>query len=140
MNNYSLCTNGDKSTCVQLGNIAGTKYDVAHVKWGGSWRMPEVEQMQELLDNCSFEWNSDEISGFYVVGKTGNCIFLPAAGCRHGGTHQNDGVGIDYWSSEQGTYGVCEAVELTSNHYGNPPYIYRRMSCYLGLYVRPVLK
>ena len=140
VNTYSLCTNGDKSTCVQLGNIAGTKYDVAHVKWGGSWRMPEVEQMQELLDNCSFEWNSDEISGFYVVGKTGNCIFLPAAGCRHGGTHQNDGVGIDYWSSEQGTYGVCEAVELTSNHYGNPPYIYRRMSCYLGLYVRPVLK
>ena len=29
-------------------DIAGTQYDAANVKWGGNWRMPTREQMQEL--------------------------------------------------------------------------------------------
>ena len=37
-------------------DIAGTQYDVAHVKWGGSWVMPNIEQCRELLDNCSYTW------------------------------------------------------------------------------------
>ena len=31
------------------GDIAGTKYDVAHMKWGDNWRMPTVDQIKELL-------------------------------------------------------------------------------------------
>jgi len=34
-------------------DIAGTKYDVAHVKWGGSWKMPSSDRIQSLIENCS---------------------------------------------------------------------------------------
>ena len=30
-------------------DISGTQYDVAHVKWGGSWEMPSLSQIQSLL-------------------------------------------------------------------------------------------
>lgn len=44
---YTHC-DGLSSTCHNLGNdIAGTQYDVAHVKWGGSWVMPSQEQQNE---------------------------------------------------------------------------------------------
>lgn len=29
--------------------------DAAHVNWGDSWRMPTVEEFQELIDNCTWE-------------------------------------------------------------------------------------
>ena len=29
-------------------DITGTEYDVAHVKWGGPWKMPTLDQVQEL--------------------------------------------------------------------------------------------
>ena len=38
--NYIHC-NGSRETVHDIGSdIAGTEYDVAHVKWGGSWVMP----------------------------------------------------------------------------------------------------
>ena len=137
---YSLCTDGDKNTCVSLGNIAGTEYDVAHVKWGGDWIIPNMAQAQELLDYCTFEWvEKNSVWGFNVTGQNGNTIFIPASGCRHGGTHQNDGVGIDLWLSEESDYYNYGAAELSSNYYGDQPYIYQHMSRYLGLFVRPVI-
>lgn len=65
-------------------NICGTRYDVAHVQWGGSWRMPSLEDFEELVNNCS--WTGirdklyDDIYGLLLTGPNGNKIFLPAAG------------------------------------------------------------
>lgn len=66
--------------------------DVAHVRWGGSWRMPSKEEWKELEDNCTWTWDSVKNEfGFYRKGYriTGNkpgytdrSIFLPAAGYR----------------------------------------------------------
>ena len=40
--NYVHC-DGTEKTCHNLGeDISGTKYDVAHVKWGGDWKMPTI--------------------------------------------------------------------------------------------------
>ena len=56
--------------------------DVAHVKWGGSWRMPTADEIDELIHNCTWSWASvkGEI-GFLVTsnkpGYTGRSIFLP---------------------------------------------------------------
>ena len=137
---YSFCTDGDKNTCVSLGDIAGTQYDVAHVKWGDRWTIPTIEQAQELLDYCNFVWTKrNSVSGFNVIGQNGNTIFIPASGCRHGGTHQNDGVGIDLWLSKESETYNYGAAEMTSNHYGNKPEIHQNMSRYLGLFVRPVI-
>lgn len=84
-----------------IGNdIAGTQYDVAHVKWGGSWVMPNKEQMQELIDNCTSVWieNEDEENEIYLCGRlftssNGSSVFLP------GGFDGEAWYDATYWSS-----------------------------------------
>lgn len=63
--------------------ISGTSYDVAHVKWGDGARMPNLDEMQELVDNCTFESGLyNGVEGDYVTGPNGNKIFLPYSGDR----------------------------------------------------------
>ena len=83
-------------------DIAGTSYDVAHVKWGGGWRMPSRDQIKLLLDNCSSEWTSlNGVDGRVFTGPNGGKIFLPAAGCRWGDYTRYVGYYGYYWSSTQ---------------------------------------
>lgn len=66
-------------------NICGTEYDIAHVKWGGNWRMPTQEEAQELVDNCTWEWiELNGINGRRATGPNGNSIFFPAGASRDG--------------------------------------------------------
>ena len=99
---YTHC-DGSWTTCYDLGSdIAGTKYDVAHVKWGGSWMMPSRDQQVELLNNCSSEWTTVKgIDGIIFTGANGVSIFLPAAGDRWGGDLNSVGIGGYYWASTQ---------------------------------------
>ena len=101
--NYVHC-NGTKATCHDIGSdISVTEYDVAHVNWGGNWRMPTMAEYQELVDNCTSEWITlNGINGCkFTSNINGNSIFLPAAGYRWG----NDSLYVDergyYWSSSQ---------------------------------------
>ena len=57
-------------------DTVGTKYDAAAVQWGGLWRMPTKEEMQELIDSCSWKWSTLIVKGCIVSGN-GNHIFLP---------------------------------------------------------------
>ena len=57
--------------------------DVAHVKWGGDWRIPTKEELEELIDNCIFTWTTQNgVNGFLVTsrvsGYSNASIFLPA--------------------------------------------------------------
>ena len=80
-------------------NISGTSYDVVHVKWGGSWRMPTLDEIEELCIRCSWEWTTvNGVSGQKVTGRNGNSIFLPAAGYRSGTEVYNRGSRGYYWS------------------------------------------
>lgn len=67
-------------------DISGNpKYDVARSHWGGTWRLPTKEEIQELRDNCIWEWTTKNgVNGYLVTGPNGNYIFLPAAGYRNG--------------------------------------------------------
>lgn len=75
-------------TYVQIGNgsyptydISKTKYDVAHVKWGGKWRMPTYNEMKELKEKCIWKWASiNSFNGYKITASNGNYIFLPAGG------------------------------------------------------------
>ena len=91
-------------------NISGTSYDVAHVKWGGSWRMPTLDEIKELYDKCSWQWiEVNGIEGQKVTGPNGNSIFLPAAGDRFGTEVLGRGSYGDYWSGtlhENYSYGA----------------------------------
>lgn len=72
--------------------------DVAHVQWGGSWRMPTMEQFVELLDNITHICTTVNcVVGMLFMGNNGNYIFLPAAGCRFGTSLYDAGSNGNYW-------------------------------------------
>lgn len=59
-------------------DIKGTDYDVAHVKWGGNWRMPTFDELQELKKKCEWKWSKfNGVNGYVVTGPNGNSIFFP---------------------------------------------------------------
>lgn len=62
-------------------DLAGNpEYDAATANWGDGWRLPMKSEIQELIDNCEWEWTELEgVSGYNVTGPSGNSIFLPAA-------------------------------------------------------------
>ncbi len=75
--------------------------DAAHVNWGGDWRMPTHAECQELIDNTTSEWTTQNgVNGRKFTSKTnGKSIFLPAAGNRWNGELYNAGLDGCYWSS-----------------------------------------
>ena len=110
---YIYC-DGSSSTCHHIGDdIAGTEYDVAHVKWGGSWRIPTRAQQDELRKNCTREWTQlNGVNGIKVSGPNGNTIFLPAAGYRWSGDLFDEGKCGDYWLSSFDPYHEYYACDL----------------------------
>ena len=110
--------------------------DVAHVKWGGSWRMPTLDEQKELLDNCTWSWTMlNGVTGCKVTGPNGYSIFLPAASGRDGAFLNGSGSYGYYWSSSLYGGGSNDACGLRfySGNYGW--YNYNR---YYGFTVRPV--
>lgn len=81
-------------------DISGTQYDAARANWGGSWRMPTLAEMKELVDKCDWVWTSvNGIHGWRVTGPNGNSIFISAAGYRHDSSVGGVGEYGYYWSS-----------------------------------------
>ena len=122
----------------QIGDIKGTSRDVAHVKWGGTWRLPTEAECDELLKKCTWTWTTQGgHAGYKVTGKNGNSIFLPAAGWRDGTSLYGTGSRGSYWSStpfEGGTQDACSLYFYSGGRrtgWGS----YRRRS---GRSVRPV--
>lgn len=143
-NNYSYLETYEKHdgytriVCKDIGdNICGTKYDVAHVKWGGSWRMPTKAEMEELLEHCTTEQTVlNGIKVMKVTGPSGNFIFLPSTGFYDDGDLENEGYCTQCWSGELDTNSSPWALVL----YNEDNY------CWVGRYsrnegnpVRPVM-
>ena len=97
---YIHC-DGSSSTCHDIGkDIAGTQYDAATANWGSPWVMPNKEQMEELKNNCTFEWTTENgVNGRRFTGPNGASIFLPAAGDRWEYDFYLAGSNGYYWSS-----------------------------------------
>ena len=86
----------------QMSNIAGNStYDVARREWGGTWCLPTKAEFQELLDNCTWTWTTQNGHNGYKVTskKNGNSIFLPAAGKRLDASSNRQGREGYYWSA-----------------------------------------
>lgn len=79
--------------------------DVAHIKYGGSWRMPTKNEWEELKFKCEWTWTSKNgVNGYEVRSKTnGNTIFLPTGGRKGYKDTTSDPIFIGehgyYWSS-----------------------------------------
>ena len=114
--------------------------DVAYQKFGGNWRMPTASEWDELLntDNCTWSWTQlSGVNGCLVTSKkTGNSIFLPAAGDREEDDLCHAGYYGLYWSSSLDTRRPAGALGffLKSSDVGWSYYGYR----YQGRSVRPV--
>ena len=82
--------------------------DAAYVNCGSSWRMPTLEQLQELIEKCNWQWTQmNNVKGHLVTGPNGNSFFLPAAGGRSSNLY-NDGKFAYYWSRT-----LCSSGKLT---------------------------
>ncbi len=113
---YKWCNGSDNSftkyntdsSCGTVDNkqVLDPEDDVAHVKLGGSWRMPTDAEIDELMNtsNCTWEMTTQNgVKGYKVTsmktGYTNNWIFLPAAGYRDGTSLNDAGSYGLYWSS-----------------------------------------
>ena len=105
--------------------------DAAYVNWGGSWRMPTDEELNELFDNCT--WTVDQ-KGYKVTSKiNGNSIFFPGPGIYAG----NQLITVsDYWSKSLVSGDPNNALVM-SVRYDNK---YNIIKCVrsVGRFIRPV--
>lgn len=138
---YQYCKNG---AYINIGDdIGGTEYDVAHVRWGDKWMIPNKRMMQELYEYCSTEWTTQNgVYGTKFTGPNGETIFLPAAGYYKEDQQIYPGVWGDYWSStasEAITYGAYELY--FKNDLIKCDYVYNDNPTYRrnGHTVRPVI-
>ena len=81
------------------GNLT-SQYDAATANWGGDWRMPTDDELNELRNRCTWTWTTQNgVNGYNVEGPSGASIFLPAAGDRFGSSLLYAGSSGYYWSS-----------------------------------------
>lgn len=113
--------------------------DAATARLGSPWRMPTIDEFEELFDKCDYEpTRRDGADGMLVVGRNGNSIFLPATGYfgSKGFSDDNGRAGY-YWSaslsSEISSGGSCFAFHSISGVYAS----YSSARC-LAMPVRPV--
>ena len=85
---------------------------------GEGWRMPTIEEFEELIAVC--EWRFKESNGslgYEITAPNGNTIFLPAAGYIYDTTCSHSGIEGLYWCSniaEDGDYKHATAFKLTN--------------------------
>ena len=129
------CTKSNYGT-VDNKTVLDSSDDVAHVKWGGNWRMPTCDELKELKEKCKWTWEErDSHQGYKVTGPNGNSIFLPAAGCRNNSSLKFAGSNGGYWSrslnesNPNGAWSLFFYSSYFSTDYSNR---------YYGFSVRPV--
>jgi hypothetical protein len=88
--------------------ILDAEDDVANVLWGGDWFIPTIDEINELISNCTLTWTTvNGINGYKVTsnipGYTQSSIFLPAAGSRYGYNTDFLNKNGAYWSSSLST-------------------------------------
>ena len=95
--------------------------DAARYNWGGTWRMPTYDELNELKTKCTTTWTSlNGVKGRLVTGPNGNSIFLPAAGHRYYSSLYDAGSIGYYWSSSLDTSDPIDGKYLvfySSNFY-----------------------
>ena len=111
-------------------DISGdSQYDVARALWGETWRLPTRDEQKELLDNCTWEWTSQNgVNGYLVTGSNGNSIFLPAAGYKENSSHTEVGEYGYYWSSTPQSNSNLGAYYLYMSESSKLSYYYARVA------------
>ena len=73
--------------------------DAATANWGSDWHMPTKEEWEELYNNTTVTWTTQNgVNGRLFTAANGNILFLPAVGWNTGSPSEIGRFGI-YWSS-----------------------------------------
>ena len=134
-------TNNCKTYEHSLGDIGGnSSYDAARANWGGSWRMPTKAEFDELINNCTLQWTTQNgVAGTcFTSQKNGNSIFLPATGYRLFTETHFAGESGKYWSSTPSMSSTPRNSEEMHCSSGGASTIWDPR--YTGHTVRPVLE
>lgn len=100
---FTKYVNSSKYGTVDSKTVLDYSDDVVAVSWGGGWRMPTAEELQELADNCSFTWvEIGETKGVLLTSKVkgyqDKSVFFPASGSNDGGYYGGKNSTGYYWS------------------------------------------
>ena len=114
---YKWNPSGDGETFTKYATTGATldlEDDAANANMGGDWHMPTDVQFQELIDNTTNTWTTqDGVNGRLFTSKTdaSKSIFVPAAGYAWDGSIRYSGDYGSVWSSMLSTnnvdYGQC---------------------------------
>ena len=134
-NESSYGNNGFTDTLTEL----EPEDDAAYVNWGANWRMPTIEQFQELINSSYTTTTWTTQNGIYGRKITstinGNSLFLPAAGYRYDASLSYTGSYGYYWSRTLYTSSPCYAYYL---YFGSDVVDWGSLNRYYGRSVRPV--
>ena len=116
--------------------ILPSDHDAATANWGNGWRMPTQAEWQELLNNTTVTWTTQNgVYGRLFTASNGSSLFLPAAGYRSVYSLYDAGSYGNYWSSSLHTGSPYNAWKLNFNSDG---YYMSGSGRYYGRSVRPV--
>ena len=112
--------------------------DAATVILGENYRMPTVEEGNELIEQCTWSWTTyNNVAGYKITGPNGNSIFLPAVGYK-GSTNP-------YYPA--GEYGLYWVANIDESHFARlfclkhnilPTGVAKRGTRCYGFAIRPV--
>lgn len=114
-------------------------------EWGAHWRIPTAEQFQELLDNCTWAYETDAAKVKWVVltsKNNGAQIKFPGSGYFDGAKVQQKGMTAFIWLQELNVDYNSQAYEgvfATSSVFASSSFkVYPSGQRYFGQAIRPV--
>ena len=125
-----------------MNHIAGSKFDAARVLWGGTWRLPTDDEVDELRNNCKLEWTfQNGVPGYLVTSEKNakNQIFLPAAGFNNGTSVAGDGSFAKYWTDRLYTYKDDTKAKAYALSLAKSSFYSDKMAREYGALIRPVM-
>ena len=107
-------SNSNFSKYNTAGDTLDLEDDAANIHMGGDWHMPNPEQIQELIENTTSTWTTqDGVNGRLFTSKNnGKSIFIPAAGYAWDGSLYYSGDNGFVWSSVLSTGDVYDGQSL----------------------------
>ena len=116
-----------------------SKHDVAHMQWGGGWRMPTKQELDDLSSKCDWKWTTvNGVIGYSIHGRgayASASIFLPCAGLGNGTSLYYSGSYGYYWSSVPNSDNYYSwYLDFYSGYHD----MYYNFGRYYGFSVRPV--
>ena len=102
--------------------ILAPEHDAAHVQWGGGWRMPTCQELNDLKSKCDWTWaTTNGVNGYIVRGRddySSASIFLPCGGLGNGISLYDAGSFGEYWSSVPRSDSWGLSLSFNSRGYG----------------------